>query len=466
MATVTVIDLPPDCVFKAYDIRGRTPDQLNPAFAHRLGLALARRARTEGIQTLVVGRDGRLSSPGLAQSLQQGLMDGGINTIDLGCVPTPLVYFATHIKQTGSGVAITGSHNPPADNGFKIMMGGKSLHGADIQTLKRTMACVCPHADTVRGTRQTLDIVDAYIDRISSDIKLARPLKIAIDCGNGVGGAVAPKLFKALGCEVIELFCAIDGRFPNHHPDPAEPKNLRDLIACVKASDCDLGLAFDGDADRLGVVTKSGEIIWPDRQLILYARDVLRRVPGAVIIFDVKCSRHVASAIRMAGGQPLMWRTGHSLMKTKMAETGAPLAGEMSGHIFFQERWFGFDDGLYAAARLLEILSRHSDPSAVLHALPQGISTPELKLVMKEGAPHALIKRLQANGQFPQAESINTLDGVRVDYPDGFGLARASNTTSVVVLRFEGDTQDALRRIQGEFRQALSTLAPTTLLPF
>lgn len=463
---MTVIDLPPDAVFKAYDIRGTTPDQLTPAFAHRLGLALAQRARVEGIDTLVVGRDGRLSSLSLAQSLQQGLVAGGINTIDLGCVPTPLVYFAAHIKQTGSGVAITGSHNPPAYNGFKIMMGGQSLHGADIQALKRTMACVSEHADTVRGTQQALDVIDSYIQRISSDVKLARPLKIAIDCGNGVGGVVAPKLFKALGCKVVELFCEVDGRFPNHHPDPAEPKNLQDLIACVKTSDCDLGLAFDGDADRLGVVTKSGEIIWPDRQLILYARDVLRRVAGATIIFDVKCSRHVARAIRMAGGQPLMWRTGHSLMKAKLAETGAPLAGEMSGHIFFQERWFGFDDGLYAGARLLEILSRHSDPSAVLHALPQGISTPELKLAMQEGEPQALIKRLQDNGQFPQAQSINTLDGVRVDYSDGFGLARASNTTPVVVLRFEGDTHDALKRIQDQFRQALLALAPAARLPF
>lgn len=463
---MTVIDLPPDAVFKAYDIRGTTPDQLNPSFAHRLGLALAQCARAEGINTLVTGRDGRLSSLSLAQSLQQGLIAGGINTIDLGCVPTPLVYFAAHIKQTGSGVAITGSHNPPAYNGFKIMMGGKSLHGADIQALKRTMACASEHADTVHGTQQALDIVDVYIQRISSDVKLARPLKIAVDCGNGVGGAVAPALFKALGCEVTELFCEVDGRFPNHHPDPAEPKNLQDLITCVKTSNCDLGLAFDGDADRLGVVTKSGEIIWPDRQLILYARDVLRRVAGATIIFDVKCSRHVAKAIRAAGGHPLMWRTGHSLMKAKLAETGAPLAGEMSGHIFFQERWFGFDDGMYAGARLLEILSRHNDPSAVLHALPQGISTPELKLVMQEGEPHALIKRLQDNGQFPQAQSTNTLDGVRVDYSDGFGLARASNTTPVIVLRFEGDTQDALRRIQDEFRQALLALAPTARLPF
>jgi phosphomannomutase/phosphoglucomutase len=463
---VTIIDLPPEAVFKAYDIRGTVPDQLNPGFAYRLGLALAQRARAEEIDTLVVGYDGRLSSPELAQSLQKGLMTGGIHIIDLGCVPTPLVYFAAHTTQTGSGVSITGSHNPPDYNGFKMMMGGKSLHGTDIQALKRAMASVSEPVGSVRGTRRSDNVVDAYIQRISCDIKLARPLKIAIDCGNGVGGAVAPKLFKALGCEVIELFCEVDGRFPNHHPDPAEPGNLQDLIKCVKAADCALGLAFDGDADRLGVVTKSGEIIWPDRQLILYAQDILKRIAGATIIFDVKCSRHVASAIKEAGGQPLMWHTGHSLMKAKLAETGAPLAGEMSGHIYFQERWFGFDDGMYAGARLLEILSRHNDPSALLHALPQGISTPELKLEMNEGEPHALIKRLQGNGGFAQAESINTIDGMRVEYSDGFGLARASNTTPVVVLRFEGDTQDALERIQAEFRQALLALAPDAVLPF
>ncbi|HEY9278758.1 MAG TPA: phosphomannomutase/phosphoglucomutase [Eoetvoesiella sp.] len=456
----------PEAVFKAYDIRGTVPDQLNPDFARRLGNALAQRARTEGISTLVVGYDGRLSSPELSQALQEGIMAAGVNTIDLGMVPTPLVYFAAYTQETGSGVAITGSHNPPNYNGFKMMMGGKTLHGADILGLKNTMNDPAPLNGVSRGTRQTLSLIDTYIKRVTSDVKLAKPLKIAIDCGNGVGGAVAPQLFKALGCEVTELFCEVDGNFPNHHPDPADPDNLKDLIQHVKNSDCELGLAFDGDADRLGVVTKSGEIIWPDRQLILYAQDVLQRVPGATIIFDVKCSRYVAESIKQAGGQPLMWQTGHSMIKAKLAETGAPLAGEMSGHTFFKERWFGFDDGLYTGARLLEILSRCDDPSAVLEALPQGISTPELKLEMQEGEPHALIKRLQDEGKFPLSESINTIDGVRAEYSDGFGLARASNTTPVVVLRFEGDSTEALERIQGEFRAALLALKPGATLPF
>ncbi len=456
----------PAAVFKAYDIRGTVPDQLNPDFARRLGNALAQRARREGITTLVVGYDGRLSSPELSLALQEGILKAGVNTIDLGMVPTPLVYFAAHTQKTGSGVAITGSHNPPDYNGFKMMMGGKTLHGDDIQALKDTMLNDGELTDLAPGTRQTLSLIDTYVQRVTSDVKLARPLKIAIDCGNGVGGAVAPQLFKAMGCEVTELFCEVDGRFPNHHPDPADPHNLQDLILHVKNSDCELGLAFDGDADRLGVVTKSGEIIWPDRQLILYAQDVLQRDPGATIIFDVKCSRYVSESIASAGGKPLMWQTGHSMIKAKLAETGAPLAGEMSGHIFFKERWFGFDDGLYTGARLLEIVSRSDNPSAILEALPQGISTPELKLEMREGEPHALIKRLQDEGQFPLSEKINTIDGVRAEYSDGFGLARASNTTPVVVLRFEGDSTEALDRIQNEFRAALLALAPQAQLPF
>lgn len=455
----------PDAVFKAYDIRGTVPEQLNPEFAHQLGLALAQRARQEGVDTLVVGYDGRLSSPDLSKALQEGICTGGVNTLDLGCVPTPLVYYAAHTRRTGSGVAITGSHNPSNYNGFKMMMAGKTLYGADVQALKSAMNGPLPVAETP-GSRAYYAPIKDYIAQIIADIKLARPMKIAIDCGNGVGGVVAPQLFRALGCEVTELFCEVDGRFPNHHPDPADPHNLQDLIHTLQTTDCELGLAFDGDADRLGVVTKSGQIIWPDRQLILYAQDVLKRVPGATIIFDVKCSRHVAQAIREAGGQPLMWQTGHSMIKAKLAETGAPLAGEMSGHTFFKERWFGFDDGLYTGARLLEIVSRQADASALLEALPQGVSTPELKIEMQEGEPHALIARLQKEGKFAGATEINTIDGVRAEYADGFGLARASNTTPVVVLRFEGDSDDALARIQAEFRQALLALAPDAKLPF
>lgn len=456
----------PAAVFKAYDIRGTVPDQLNADFAHQLGLALAQRARAEGVSTLVVGYDGRLSSPELAQGLQNGLMQGGIDTIDLGMVPTPVVYFAAYTQHTGSGVAITGSHNPPDYNGFKMMMDGKTLYGDDIQNLAQIMAEPEPIDKIKPGTQRKLDLLDAYVQHIRDTIVLARPLKIAIDCGNGVGGIVAARLYRALGCEVDELYCDVDGGFPNHHPDPADPHNLQDLIRHVQENDCELGLAFDGDADRLGVVTPSGEIIWPDRQLILYAQDVLQRQPGSTIIFDVKCSRHVARAVKQAGGKPLMWQTGHSMIKAKLAETGAPLAGEMSGHIFFKERWFGFDDGLYAGARLLEILSGHEHPGSVLEALPKDVSTPEIKLAMQEGQPHALIARLQQEGRFPSATSISTIDGVRAEYADGFGLARASNTTPVVVLRFEGDTAEDLERIQDEFRKALTALAPDLPLSF
>lgn len=456
----------PDTVFKAYDIRGTVPDQLNPPFARLLGAALALQAQQNGLDTLVVGYDGRISSPELSQALQEGITAGGINTVDLGMVPTPLVYYAAHTLKTGSGVAITGSHNPPHYNGFKLMMGGKTLYGDDIKMLHTIMQRVRPIASQVPGKRVQHNIIDDYIAHICSDIKLERPLKIAIDCGNGVGGVLAERLFTELGCTVDALFCDVDGRFPNHHPDPADPANLQDLIQHVKEFDCDLGLAFDGDADRLGVVTRSGQIIWPDRQLILYARDVLTRQPGATILFDVKCSRHVARAVNQAGGIPLMWQTGHSLIKAKMSETGAPLAGEMSGHIFFGERWYGFDDGLYTGARLLEILARHDNPSQILEALPQDVSTPELKLEMQEGEPHALVERLQQGATFPSARSVNTIDGVRAEYDDGFGLARASNTTPVVVLRFEGETPEAVARIQSEFRNALTPLIAGLKLPF
>ena len=460
----------PDSVFKAYDIRGTVPDTLDAGFARALGRTLADQARAQGVDALVIGRDGRLSSPELAQALQDGIQDGGVDTIDIGQVPTPLVYYAAHTQGTGSGVAITGSHNPPQYNGFKMMMAGKALYGPAVLALRDAMNAAAAQggapAAAPRGTRRALDLVDEYIGRIVGDVKLARPLKVAIDCGNGVAGAVAPRLFRALGCEVTELYCEVDGTFPNHHPDPADPHNLQDLIDCLARTDCEIGLAFDGDGDRLGVVTKSGQIIWPDRQLILFARDVLQRCPGATIIYDVKCSRHVGLAVEQAGGQPLMWQTGHSLVKAKLAETGAPLAGEMSGHIFFKERWYGFDDGLYTGARLLEIVSRHANPSEPLEALPQALSTPELKLEMAEGEPFALVQALREQGKFDGALQVITIDGVRAEYPDGFGLARASNTTPVVVLRFEADTPEALARIQDDFRRQLQRLAPGAALPF
>ncbi|MFV0284170.1 MAG: phosphomannomutase/phosphoglucomutase [Castellaniella sp.] len=456
----------PPAVFKAYDIRGTVPTQLNELFAHRLGLALAARARREGVRSLAVGYDGRLSSPGLAQALKSGLHAGGIDTVDLGLAHTPLVYYAAHHEGSGSGVAVTGSHNPPDYNGFKMMMAGRTLHGDDIQALRQAMDGIQAPSGTTPGQNVANDMVETYIREITDHVRLARPMRIAIDCGNGVGGVAAARLFRALGCTVDELYCEVDGQFPNHHPDPADPANLQDLIDHLRDTDCELGLAFDGDADRLGVVTRSEQIIWPDRQMILFARDILQRVPGAAIIFDVKCSRHLSRTIQEAGGTPLMSQTGHSLIKARLAETGAPLAGEMSGHIFFKERWHGFDDGLYAGARLLEILSRSDDPSATLESLPQGISTPELKLPMAEGEPHEFIRRLQTEGCFPGATDRVIIDGIRAEYPDGFGLARASNTTPVVVLRFEGDTPEALTRIQDEFRAAITALLPGRELPF
>ncbi len=456
----------PSAVFKAYDIRGTVPGQINEPFAHRLGLALAAQARREGVRSLAVGYDGRLSSRGLAHAVKTGLHAGGIDTVDLGLAHTPLVYYAAHRDGSGSGVAITGSHNPPDYNGFKMMMAGRTLHGDEIQALRQAMDGIEAPVGTIPGLSVATDLMDAYIREIAGHVRLARPMRIAIDCGNGVGGVAAARLFRALGCTVDELYCEVDGLFPNHHPDPADPANLQDLIAHLRDTDCELGLAFDGDADRLGVVTRSGQIVWPDRQMILFARDILQRQPGASIIFDVKCSRHLGRAVREAGGTPLMSQTGHSLIKARLAETGAPLAGEMSGHIFFKERWYGFDDGLYAGARLLEILSRGDDPSRVLESLPQGLSTPELKLPMAEGEPHAFIHRLQSEGRFPGATDLVTIDGVRAEYPDGFGLARASNTTPVVVLRFEGDTPEALARIQDEFRAAFAELLPGRTLPF
>ena len=454
----------PASVFKAYDIRGIVPDTINADFARALGRALASHARAADVSTVVVGRDGRLSGPELSQALQDGLLAGGVDVLDIGRVPTPLVYYAAHTQQTGSGVAITGSHNPPRYNGFKMMLAGDTLYGDAIQALAGTMAR--PAETAARGTRRELDIVGDYIARITGDVRLARPLKIAVDCGNGVAGAVAPQLFRALGCEVVELFCEVDGNFPNHHPDPADPHNLQDLIRAVAEHGCDVGLAFDGDGDRLGVVTRSGQIIWPDRQLMLFARDVLSRNPGAAIIYDVKCSRYVAQEVRAAGGEPLMWRTGHSLIKAKLKETGAPLAGEMSGHTFFKERWFGFDDGLYTGARLLEILSRSADPSAELEALPQAVSTPELKLETAEGEQFTLVQALQQQAEFKDAREVITIDGVRVEYADGFGLARPSNTTPVVVLRFEADDEAALSRIQNDFRSQILRVAPQAELPF
>jgi phosphomannomutase/phosphoglucomutase len=458
----------PASIFKAYDIRGIIDETLNPQIARAIGQAFGSQMRDLGETDIVIGRDGRLSGPVLIEALTEGLLSTGINVIDLGMVATPMVYFATHQTigscQPKSGIMITGSHNPPNYNGFKMVLGESAIYGDQIQGLRQQI-----EADDFRqgsGKRSSFNIFPQYLQTIVGDVRLARPMKIAVDCGNGVGGAFAGELFRALGCEVQELFCEVDGHFPNHHPDPAHLENLQDLVRNLATTSNELGLAFDGDADRLGVVTKDGEVIFPDRQMMLFAKDVLRRNPKGQIIYDVKCTRNLAPWIREHGGEPLMWKTGHSLVKAKLKETGAPLAGEMSGHIFFKDRWFGFDDGLYTGARLLEILSHFDNPSTVLNALPNAICTPELQLPCAEGESFVLLEKIKANPKFPSSQSINTIDGVRVEYADGFGLARPSNTTPIVVLRFEADSEEAIQRIQQEFKAALLAVKPDAKLPF
>lgn len=451
-------------IFKAYDIRGIVDKTLTPETVERIGHAIGSEARERGQKSVVVGRDGRLSGPTLVAALARGLNAAGVDVIDIGCVPTPVVYFATFHLGTGSGVAVTGSHNPPEYNGLKMVLAGETLSGDTIQSLRQRL--IDNRLTHGSGTLTQKNVRDAYLDRIESDVKLARKLRIAIDCGNGVAGATAPELMQRLGCETIELFCDVDGNFPNHHPDPSHPENLQDLIAAVKKHKLDLGIAFDGDGDRIGVIAPDGEIIWADRQMVLYARDVLSRHPGGQIIYDVKCSRTLGTEISKAGGKPLMWRTGHSLIKAKLKETGALLAGEMSGHIFFKERWYGFDDGVYSAARLLELLSRDSRSTAeIFRSLPNTVNTPELQLKMKEGEHYALIKELVARASFPDAK-VSTIDGLRADFPDGFGLVRASNTTPILVFRFEGDNAAALDRIQSRFRELLHATRPDAALPF
>lgn len=451
-------------IFKAYDIRGIVGRTLTASGVELIGKALGSEALQRQCHTIVIGRDGRLSGPELAAALARGIQSTGVNVIDIGVVATPMVYFGAYHYATQCGVMVTGSHNPPDYNGIKMVIGGETLALEAIQKLRQRIE----QNEFSLGTGQyeARNIKDAYIERIASDIKLARPMKIVIDCGNGSPGAIAPELFRRLGCELVELFCEVDGNFPNHHPDPSQPENLQDVIQALKETDAEIGLAFDGDGDRLGVVTKDGEIIYPDRQLMLFAADVLKRVPGGEIIFDVKSSRNLFSWIRNHGGKPTLWKTGHSLLKLKMKELGAPLGGEMSGHVFFKERWYGFDDALYTGARLLEIVSAFTDASAPLKALPNAISTPELNLKLAEGEPHQLIAQLQKTARFEGANEIITIDGLRVEYADGFGLARASNTTPVIVLRFEAETQAALSRIQEDFRRVLLTAKPEAVLPY
>lgn len=445
-------------IFKAYDIRGIVGKTLTDEAAYLIGKAIAAKAAEKGITRIALGRDGRLSGPELMEHIRRGFTDSGINVLNVGMVATPMLYFAAVNECGGSGVMITGSHNPPDYNGFKMMLGGDTLAGEAIQELLSIIEKDGFVAADKQGNVTEKDISGEYHNHIVGHIKLKRPMKIAIDAGNGVGGAFAGKLYKGLGNEVTELFCDVDSTFPNHHPDPSKPKNLQDLIAALKNGDAEIGLAFDGDADRLGVVTKDGNIIYPDRQLMLFAQDVLNRNPGAKVIFDVKSTRLLAPWIKEHGGKAIMEKTGHSFIKSAMKETGAPVAGEMSGHIFFKERWFGFDDGLYAGARLLEILSASDNPSEVLNNLPQSISTPELNIALPEGSNgHQVIDELAAKAEFEGATEIITIDGLRVEFPDGFGLMRASNTTPILVLRFEADTQEAIERIQNQFKAVIES---------
>jgi phosphomannomutase/phosphoglucomutase len=457
------VNLPAE-IFRTYDIRGIVGRSLTPAIVRQIGRALGSLGRERNSPTFALGRDGRLSGPELAAALTEGLLSAGADVIDIGMAPTPVAYFAAHHLGCGSCVAITGSHNPPDYNGLKMVIAGSTLWGEDVQELRRRIEA--GNLSRGSGKRSSANVLDAYVERIASDVKLARPFRIAVDCGNGVAGMLAPRLYRRLGCEVEELYCEVDGRFPNHHPDPSQPENLAELIEKLATGNSELGLAFDGDGDRLGVVTKDGEIIYPDRQLMLLAKDVLARNPGAEIIFDVKSTRLLAPWIERHGGKPTIWKTGHSLIKAKLKETGALLAGEMSGHTFFKERWYGFDDALYGGARLLEILSKESDPSQALNSLPNAPSTPELHWKLEEGEPHALVAKLQASRPFPGAERVLTIDGVRAEYADGFGLARASNTTPVIVIRFEADTLAALERIKRDFRAALQPLKPNAPLPY
>ena len=453
-------------IFRAYDIRGVIGETLDTGVAEAIGRAVGSLMQEQGSTDIVVGRDGRLSGPDMVAGLIAGLRKAGRNVIDIGVVPTPVLYFGTYHLHTGCGIAVTGSHNPPDYNGFKIMVGGITLSGDAITALYDRIAGNRLFAADALGNLSQRDIGDDYVNRIASDVQLDRPVRVIVDAGNGVAGDLGPRVLEAIGAKVERLYCEIDGTFPNHHPDPSEPHNLEDLVKQVQAGDAELGIAFDGDGDRLGVVTRDGHVVFPDRLLMLFAADVLDRNPGAVVVYDVKCSGRLQGHILRHGGSPLMWKTGHSLIKAKMREVEAELAGEMSGHFFFSERWYGFDDGIYAAARLLEILAMgHGTPSAQLDALPDGVSTPEIKVDAPEGNPHAFVERFREAAMFDGARA-STIDGLRVDWPDGWGLVRASNTTPVLVMRFDADSQEALQRIQSAFRDQLLALDRGLRLPF
>ena len=454
----------PDSIFRAYDIRGVVPKTLTAETAYWIGRAIGSQSLAQGEPNVSVGRDGRLSGPELVERLIQGLADSGCHVSDVGLVPTPALYYAANVLAGKSGVMLTGSHNPSDYNGFKIVIAGDTLANEQIQALHTRLKT--NDLTSGKGSITKVDILQRYSDEITRDVKLERRLKVVVDCGNGAAGVIAPQLLEALNCEVIPLFCEVDGNFPNHHPDPGKPENLVDLIAKVAEVGADVGLAFDGDGDRVGVVTNTGSIVFPDRLLMLFARDVVARNPGAEIIFDVKCTRRLTPLIKEYGGRPLMWKTGHSLIKKKMKETGALLAGEMSGHIFFKERWFGFDDGIYSAARLLEILSKRQETCEELfEAFPNDISTPEINIDVTDESKFSIIEALH-DAQWGDAAELTSIDGVRVDYPHGWGLVRASNTTPVLVLRFEAETEAELQRIKDVFHAQLKRVAPDLPLPF
>ena len=455
-----------DAIFRAYDIRGIVGKTLTRERVYDIGRALGTDAKDHGCKRIVMGRDGRTSSPVLAEALAQGIVSTGLNVLDIGMVPTPMLYFVAKHTEGRSGVMITGSRNPADYNGLKMVVNGETLAGERIQQIRQCIASQ-HYAKGESGTIENNDrYANEYIGTISEDIHIERPMLVVLDCGNGVAGELGPKLLKTLGCKVVELFCDVDGTFPNHHPDPSKPENLAELIASVKHYKADLGIAFDGDGDCLGVIDSNGKIIWPDRQMMLFAKDVLASRPGSEIIYDVKCTRHLANQITKYGGKPVMWKTGHSFMKAKLKETGAALAGEMSGHIFFNDRWFGFDDALYSAARLLEILSKDTRSSAEVFAqFPDSINTPELNIEMEEGENIIFMESLFTEANFTDGK-VTAIDGMRIDFSNGWGLVRASNTTPSLVIRFEADSKEELLTIQNRFRQLMKKIKPDIVLPF
>lgn len=464
MADYQIVEDLPTSIFRAYDIRGVVDDQFNENTAYTIGLSVGSEAHELGVSNIVIARDGRISGPSMLAALQAGILASGTSVINVGEVPTPVLYFATHHLGCFSGVMVTASHNPKDYNGFKMILAGDTLFGDRIQAIYQR-ACDKNFTEG-EGVYREENILDTYVERITSDVKLKKPMKIVVDCGNGITGIVVPKLFRALGCEVTELFCDVDGNFPNHHPDPSVVENLHDLIQTVRDTGADIGLAFDGDGDRLGVVCDQGKFIYPDRQLMLFAKDVLSRNPGAPIIFDVKCSQNLPKVIRENNGKPIMWKTGHSFIKTKMAEMHSPLSGEMSGHIFIKERWYGFDDAMYAGARLLEIVSQEKRPCSEIFAeLPDSVNTPELKMPIADSEKFSFIEKFILQADFGDAELI-TVDGLRVDFENGWGLIRASNTTPSLTFRFEANTEKDLKIVQDKFREQLLAFDSSLRLPF